>query len=150
MWRGAPVELHDFCATVSSKPLAEKKGPVLIRLLVLKLPIDFQCGGLWGGDLLRFPALTKAKLSHLETGYVYRHSWSALTPPANLFPSGRTFLFFFPGAAQFHHRPTAEVSGRLSVTSCHLPAWTEVLTICVFASVVNRLKNVIINHPLAL
>lgn len=76
---------------MSSKHLAEK-GPVLIRPLVLKLPIDFHCGGLWGSDLLWFLAPTKAKLSHLEAGSAFRDSGSAPTPPANLFPSGGTFF----------------------------------------------------------
>lgn len=60
-----------------------KRDLFLIRLLVLKLPIDFYCGGLWGSDPLRFLASTKAKLSHLEAGPVYWDSSSALTPPAN-------------------------------------------------------------------
>lgn len=71
----------------------QKKRPVLIRPLVLKLPIDFHCGRLWGSDLLWFLAPTKAKLSHLEAGSVFRDSGSALTPPANLFPSGGTFVW---------------------------------------------------------
>lgn len=81
------------------------KGPVLIRPLVLKLPIDFHCGRFWGSDPLCFLASTKAKLSHLEAGSALRDCDSALTPSANLFPSGVTFFFFslFPGAAEFHH-----------------------------------------------
>lgn len=81
----------------------KEKGPVLIRPLVLKLPIDFYRGGLWGGDLLWFLAPTKAKLSHLKAGSAFRDSGSAPTPPANLFPSGVTFFssFFSPRAAKF-------------------------------------------------
>lgn len=70
----------------------QEKGPLLIRPLVLKLPIDFHCGRLWGSDLLQFLASTKAKLSHLEARSAFRDSGSAQTPLANLFPSGVIFL----------------------------------------------------------
>lgn len=70
----------------------QEKGPLLIRPLVLKLPIDFHCGRLWGSDLLRFLASTKAKLSHLEARSAFRDSGSAQTPLANLFPSGVIFF----------------------------------------------------------
>lgn len=85
---------------MSSKHTAEK-GPVLIRPLVLKLPIDFHCGRFWGSDLLCFLASTKAKLSHLEAGSAFRDCDSAPTPSANLFPSGVTFFFFLQELQNF-------------------------------------------------
>lgn len=84
----------------------KKKGALLIRPLVLKLPIDFHCGRLWASDLLRFLASTKAKLSHLEARSAFRDSSSTRTPPANLFPSGVIFFFFllFTGPTGFQHK----------------------------------------------
>lgn len=88
-WRVVWAELRDFCETVSSKH-SGAKAPVLIRPLVLKLLIDFHHGRSWASD--QFSASTKAKLSHLEAGSVFRDPHSPLTPAANLFPSGGSFF----------------------------------------------------------
>lgn len=112
-WRVVGAELKDFCKTVSSKH-GKEKAPVLIRPLVQKLPIDFHLGWLWAGDQPDFSASTKAKLSHLEAGSAFRDQHSSLTPVANLFPSGGTFLFFLGGeaAAEFQHNgPAADGPG---------------------------------------
>lgn len=117
-WRVVGAELKDFCETVSSKHGGEK-APVLIRPLVQKLPIDFHLGWLWADDQPDFSASTKAKLSHLEAGSAFRDQHSSLTPVANLFPSGATFLFFFfffwgrgGAAAEFQHNgPAADGPG---------------------------------------
>lgn len=90
-WEQFGLHLMISVKTVSYKHL-KKKGSVLIRPLVLKLAIDFHCGGLWASDLFWFLAPTKAKLSHLEAGSAFRDSGSTQTPPANLFPSDGTFL----------------------------------------------------------
>lgn len=45
--------------------------------------------GQWPAE---FSASTKAKLSHLEAGSVFRDPHSPLTPAANLFPSGGSFF----------------------------------------------------------
>lgn len=87
-----------------SKHLTEK-GPVLIRPLVLKLPIDFHCGGLWGSDLLWFLAHTNAKLSHLEAGSVFRDS--ATTPPQPIYFHQVELFFFFHELQKFHHNGSA-------------------------------------------
>ena len=59
--------------SVSSQHL-EKKDPVLIRPLVLKLPIDFPGNVLWASSQLWLLAPAAAKLSHLEAGAVFRDS----------------------------------------------------------------------------
>lgn len=116
-----------------SKHLPEKE-PVLIRPLVLKLPIDFHCGGLWGSDLLWFLAHTNAKLSHLEAGSVFRDSGSATTPPPSQFISIR-WNFFFSGAAEFHYNGSAaEVLGTQFPASFHQPQLNLGLTLLLYYS----------------
>lgn len=94
---------NDLCATVSSEHLTEKR-PVLIRPLVLKVPIDFHRGGWWASDLIGFLALTKAKLSHLKTWFVFRDSVLS-TDSHKQFISIR---WNFSRAAEFHHNEAAD------------------------------------------
>lgn len=113
-WRVAGAELKDFCETASSKHRGAKAPPHprLIRPLVLKLPIDFHRGRSWASDQPSFSASTKAKLSHLEAGSVFRDPHSPLTPAANLFPSGGSFFLVGGGAAEFQHNsPAADGPG---------------------------------------
>lgn len=93
-WRVVGADLKELCETVPSKPGREKSS-VLIRLLVLKLPIDFYRGWLWAGDQPEFLASTKAKLSHLDAESA---SWDQHSPlTRSQFVSIRWSISFFEG-----------------------------------------------------